>query len=101
MKKQTHKIARKFFKEIKAEYNMSSDELLVLESTCEQLSMYWQASDLIQSEGLTFKTSQGQIKKHPGCEISKNSFVGFLAGCRLLGICQPGEKNPGGRGNKN
>jgi phage terminase small subunit len=101
MKQTTHKKARAFFKQIKAEYELSRDEIILLEGCCENLSMYWLAADSIAVDGLTFKNEKtGQIRKNPAVEICKNSWAGFLAGCRILQVCQPGEKPKGGRGIK-
>ena len=35
------------------------------------------------------KDAQRMVGKTPACEMVKSSWAGFLAGCRLLGICQP------------
>jgi len=100
MKKNTHKNAKVFYKEIESEYQLSGDELILLGGICENLSVYWIAADLLAGEGLTFTSESGQIKKNPAVEIMKNAWAGFLSGCRLLQICQPGEKLVGGRGIK-
>ena len=101
MRNTTHKKARSFFNKIKTEYELSEDEIILLEGCCENLSIYWIACDLLSVDGLTFKNEKtGQIRKNPAVEITKNAWAGFLAGCRILQICQPGEPNKGGRGIK-
>lgn len=97
-KRQWHKEARKFFREINQEYEFSLDEMQVLNGACEQLSLYWKAAETIHSEGLIVQGPNGMMRKHPSAEIMKNSWAAFLAGCRLLGVCQPhDEKRSVGR----
>jgi P27 family predicted phage terminase small subunit len=87
-KQKWHLETRKFFKAIHAEWQFTDDEVSVIYATCEQLDLYWRACDQISDEGATFQQDNGMIRKHPAVEIVKNSWSGFLAGCRLLGVCQ-------------
>lgn len=93
-----HSETRKFFRAICQEWQFTDDELRVVYATAEQLDLYWRACDQIDTEGATFQQDNGLIRKHPAVEIVKNSWSGFLAGCRLLGVCQrEDEKRPVGR----
>lgn len=93
-----HPEAKRFFKQIVAEYEFSDDEQRVVVGTAQHLSTYWQAVAKIEVEGLTIQGQNGLTRKHPASEIAKNSWAAFLAGCRLLGVCQPHEeKRPVGR----
>lgn len=93
MTKKLHKNAIAFKKAILAEYDLTPDEQKILDGAVDQLSVYWMASDLLASEGLTFRAGD-QIRQHPAVQIAKQSWAGFLAGCRLLQIGKP---DPGGR----
>lgn len=97
--KNLHKKALDFYKQTTAEYEFSRDELVLLEGVCKNLSMYWLACDQLDVDGLTFTTKSGQTKKNPLTEIMKNTWASFLAGCRLLQVCQPAQA-AGGRGLK-
>ena len=94
-----HKNAKTFLDQALNEYSMSKDEVTLLKATAENLSVYWKAMDQLQNESLTITSDSGRIRKHPATEISKNSWSAFLAGCRLLQICQP-QQALGGRGLK-
>jgi phage terminase small subunit len=90
-----HKQAQDFYNHIMAEYTLSLDEQSVLQGAAAQLSLYWEAAAILEKEGLTTTTDSGMVRKHPANEICKNSWAGFLAGCRLLGVCQPEATRPG------
>jgi phage terminase small subunit len=97
-KKSWHKEARAFFKQLHAQYDFSDDEARVVAGTCQHLSMYWKAAETLDADGLIVTSDNGMTRKHPCTEIAKNSWAAFLAGCRLLGVCQPhDQKNPVGR----
>ena len=84
-----HKESKKFFKTLHTTWQFPDDEQSVVMATCQNLDLFWQATDQIEREGLTFAGENGLIRKHPACEVVKSAWAGFLAGCRLLGICQP------------
>ncbi len=84
-----HKKAALFHDEVIREYSFAPDEAAVLAGAVDCLSNYWRASDLLSKEGLVTKAAGGLLRKHPGCEVAKNSWAGFLSGCRHLGICIP------------
>ena len=89
-----HAETKKFFRTTHAEWDYPDDEERVLCATCENLDMFWRATEQLDSEGLTFTTETGQVKKHPATEIQKTAWAGFLAGCRLLGICSKQSEEP-------
>ena len=92
-----HKQAKQFLKDIQQEYTFADDETGIIFATCDQLSMYWKAADQLEKEGLTV-VSGNMSRKNPLCEVVKNSWAGFLAGCRLLDIGGPEQvKNRIGR----
>jgi len=94
-----HKNAKSFLQQALNEYPLSHDETTLLRGAVQNLSVYWQAMDQLQKEGLTITSDNGMTRKHPANEIAKNSWSAFLAGCRLLQICQPPVAK-GGRGLK-
>jgi len=81
-----HKEVREFYRQTHTEYEFSDDEERILHAICENLDIFWRATDQLTKEGLTFVSENGMIRKHPACEISKNAWAAFLAGCRMLGI---------------
>jgi len=85
-----HKQARAFRQEILKEYELSGDELKILDGAVDQLSHYWTASDLLSVEGMTIKTGD-MVRQHPAAAILKQSWAGFLSGCRLLQIGSPSD----------
>jgi hypothetical protein len=90
-----HEQAKAFYQHIMNEYTLSLDEQSVLQGAAAQLSLYWEATAILEMEGLTVTSDNGMARKHPACEITKNCWAGFLAGCRLLGVCQPEATRPG------
>lgn len=97
MKKHWHKEAKRFFKDLHESYKFYGDQDALVLAVVDNLSAFWKASDLLHKEGLTIEAN-GMTRKHPACEISKNSWSAFLAGCRHLGICGNDEiKRPVGR----
>ena len=93
-----HPETKKFFRSTCSEWDFPDDEARVLFATCEQLNLYWTSTDELTKGGLTFTTSTGQIKKNPLADVVKNSWAGFLAGCRLLGICKQADQPKAGPG---
>lgn len=95
------KQAKRWFKVLLQEYNFESEELFLVHSLCNQLSIYYQASEQLEKEGLFFSSENGVIKKHPGTEVCKHAFAGVIAMCKLLKIGSPPDeiKNRPGRPN--
>lgn len=90
MKQKIHKRAKAFLKSIIEEYDLSQDELKILDGAVDQLNLYWTASDLLSAEGMTIKTGD-MVRQHPAAAILKQSWAGFLSGCRLLQIGSPAD----------
>ena len=89
MKPEWHDETKQFFETLHQTWQFPPDEQRVVMATCQNLDLFWKATDTIEADGMTFTAENGMVRKHPACEIVKSSWAGFLAGCRLLGICQP------------
>ena len=85
-KQKWHKEARAFFNEIKGMYEIDEKHRAAFYGTTDNLDRYNVASDQLNSEGITYKTESGQIKKHPACQIAKESWSGFLMGLKAMGL---------------
>jgi len=93
------KEARRFFRDITKVYEIDEKHFAVFYGTIENLDRFYQASNKINKDGMTFKTESGQIRKHPACQIAKEAWSGFLMGLKALGLHEYQEKlgrPPGG-----
>lgn len=80
------KEARQFFRDITKIYEIDEKHQAVFYGTIENLNRFHIANDEINEDGMTFKTESGQIRKHPACQIMKESWSGFLMGLKALGL---------------
>ena len=87
---------KNFWRESLKEYEFTSDGLEVLRMACHSLERFLQAKDILDKEGIVFKTKNG-YKKHPAAEIEKTARQGFLQACKQLGISTDTEKGTVGR----
>ena len=87
-KRHWHKDTKKLCKAIDAGYEFPADQLQVLYSTLENHHTFTKASEQLEAEELTVMGPNGMTRKNPLCEIIKNAWGQFLAGCRHLKICQ-------------
>ena len=78
--------AKRLWREIHAEFTLEADQLEILRTACDALARLYQARNILDREGLTFKTPSGQIRSHPANAIEKQSRVGFLQAIKQLGI---------------
>ena len=92
-KKHWHREAKRFFKDLHAEYRFSDAEQRVVDGACESLSAFWAASDDIQINGTVIEATGGIRRQNPAAAVQKTSWASFLAGLRHLGICSP-DKDP-------
>jgi len=80
------KEARQFFRFITDEFQIEKKHHALLYGTVENLHDFYSAKELIKSQGMTFKTQTGQIRKNPACQIQKDSWSAFLLGLKALGL---------------
>ena len=80
------KEARQFFRHITAQYQIDEKHHAVFIGTCECLDRFYRCDEIIKSEGLTFKTESGQIRRNPATAIQKDAWSGFLMGLKALGL---------------
>jgi len=78
--------ARGFFRDITAQFEIDEKHHAIFYGTCENLDRFYRCNEILQTDGLTFKTESGQVRKHPACQISKDSWSGFLQGMKSLGL---------------
>lgn len=76
---------KKFWRDSLDAFDYTPDGLEILRVACNSLERYYQAKDILDTEGLTFRTASG-IRKHPAAEIEKTARQGFLQACRQLGV---------------
>jgi len=77
---------KNFYHRVLRKYDLAAHEVEIVRGCCDQLHRYQQCKRTLDKEGLTFQTASGQIKKHPLCEIERQSWAGFLSGVRTLSI---------------
>jgi P27 family predicted phage terminase small subunit len=89
--------ARALWRDIHNDFEVGADAREILRVGCMSLTRYLEAKEILDREGLTFKTASGQVKKHPVCSVEKDSLTSFLQAMRLLGLEfeQPKPKGPG------
>src|SRR5512139_1316831 len=80
------KEARTLWRDVLKEWTIGPDSLEVLRTACDSLDRYIKAKKILDTEGLTFTTNSGQVKKHPCCEIVKNERAGFLSAMKALNL---------------
>ncbi len=80
--------ARRHWNRITAEYELTSDAAMILETGLASWDMGQQARELLRREGLVLGT-----KRHPALEILKMADTTFLRAMRELGlnISDPGD----------
>ncbi len=80
------KEAKQFFRHIMAKYQIDEKHHAVFYGTVENLNRFYLALKLVETEGMTFKTETGQIRKNPACAIQKDAWSSFLLGLKALGL---------------
>ncbi|NQT70090.1 MAG: P27 family phage terminase small subunit [Desulfobacteraceae bacterium] len=80
------KEARQFFIHIKGKFQIDEKHHAVFYGTVENLNDFYKAKELVRSDGMTFKTPSGQIRKNPACGIQKDAWSAFLLGLKALGL---------------
>jgi hypothetical protein len=89
---------RDFFQKVTALYVIPEELLSLLVVTSEALDSYYAAKAVLDTEGMSYKTTSGQIKQRPEALLLKESRRAFFDGIRLLGLNEEGEaKKPVGR----
>ena len=77
---------RKFFRDIVSVFQIDEVHYATFYGTCENLNTFHIANNALTNEGLTFKSTTGQIRKHPAFQIKKDSWGSFLMGLKALGL---------------
>ena len=92
------KEARKFFRDIINLYEIDEKHHAVFYGTVHNLNQFYIASKEIETDGITFKTKTGQIRKNPACQVQKDAWSAFLMGLKALGLYeyQKQGRKPGG-----
>ena len=90
------KPVKRFWYDSLNDFEFGADGLEVLRMACNCLNRFLEAKEAIDTEGVTFKTESGQIKKHPAAEVEKTARQGFLQAVKMLGF-EVDEKRPVGR----
>ena len=80
------KEAGKFFRDITKIYEIDEKHFAVFYGTIENLDRFYVANAEIKRDGITFKTTTGQIRKNPATQIAKDSWGSFLMGLKALGL---------------
>ena len=78
--------AKRLWRDIVAQWEFSPDALAVLKIMVWAFGSYLDAKEILDQEGRTFKTTSGQIKKHPMVEIEKTSRAAFLQAVKQLDL---------------
>jgi phage terminase small subunit len=86
---------KKFYDEIIANFELEVDSLQVLKVGCDALERYLQAKADLDTQGLSYVTDTGQLKKNPVSEIEKVARSQFLMSMRMLGISDVAPNRPG------
>jgi hypothetical protein len=80
------KEARQFFRHITERYEIDEKHHAVFYGTVENLNGFYLAKEIVETEGMIFKTSTGQIRKNPACAVQKDAWSSFLLGLKALGL---------------
>ena len=80
------KEARQFFRHITGKFQIDEKHHAVFFGTVENLNDFYAAKELIKTDGMTFKTQTGQIRKNPACQVQKDAWSAFLLGLKALGL---------------
>jgi len=89
---------RTFFRDVISIYEVDEAHRSLFMGTCENLDRFYRCHKKLKVEGETFSTKTGQVKKHPLCQVLKDSWSGFLMGLKGLGLLhmQKTGRPPGG-----
>lgn len=86
---------QKFFDEIIEAFELEIDSLQILKVGCDALERFYEAKQDLDTQGLSYVTDTGQIKKNPVAEIEKVARSQFLQAMRMLGISDVEPNRPG------
>lgn len=75
---------KRFFRKIVSKFDLEAHELEILHGTCDCLQRFYEVREILDRDGLVFKTESGQIKKHPLAEVERQSWASFLSGMKAL-----------------
>jgi hypothetical protein len=67
-------------------HEICDDEHHIVMSTFDRLDVYHKCGKQIKLEGMTFKSANGVIHRHPLLPEQKTAWSGFLQGLKLLGF---------------
>jgi P27 family predicted phage terminase small subunit len=84
-----------FYDDIIKNFELEADSLKVFQVACHSLDRYLESKEKLDSEGITYMTSTGILKKNPAFEVEKVSKAQFLQAMRMLGISDVEPNRPG------
>jgi hypothetical protein len=87
---------KKWFASVLKSWEITGEDLDLLEATAERLNSYWRCQRVLDSEGLTIETAGG-LRRHPLCEVQKSCWQGFLQGLKALDLQESTDKKKPGR----
>ena len=80
------KEAREFFRHINGKFEIDEKHYALFYGTVENLDRFYRCNEIIKTEGITFTTATGQIRKNPVCQVQKDCWSAFLLGLKALGL---------------
>jgi len=79
--------AKRIWRQINSEIELPGDALLTLRVGLEAFDRYQQARTVLEAQGIVIKNEKtGVVRKHPACQVEKDSMAQFLSAMRLLGL---------------
>ena len=78
------KETRDFWKRVTKVYDFQAEAIDILYGACENLELFYLATEEVRRDGVTFKAPSGQIRVHPAAAVAKAAWAGYLSGVRAL-----------------
>jgi P27 family predicted phage terminase small subunit len=87
-----------WWRQVIQDYALDPHHLRLLEAAADAWDRMVQARDVLREEGLTTETRDGGKKKHPACDVERDSRLAFARLLRELDLdCPPPQEQPGWR----
>ena len=71
---------------VTSQYRYTPDLLDLLETACEQRSLYSKARAQVEKEGLTIENAAGVVRPHPAAQIGRDALKEYRAIMAQLGV---------------
>ena len=78
--------SKAIFKVVKLEWELNPSHLLLLRTALEAFDRMQEARRKLKKEGATYRSKEGDIKKHPALQIEKEARIGFLRAWKMLNL---------------